>query len=234
MQQQLRRLSGQLEQLHGCTAQLRQRSASRGLVDRGVQADLGGGGVNPSPGKCAFEFRQPRRRINWRRVHAVNLEQMAAGGGASILSALEDTSLGDLDGDSAYNLSEGNLLKLLKLCQLQLQYLGYELARHQDAAAALCDDRAALAAGLAAMPRLGLGDVAGGLGALGGGVAALGQMRVGAILERVREEERELAKGAVARAVAAARHGVDAAHPLDTSSGGGSLLMGGGSLSSGC
>ncbi len=137
--------------------------------------------------------------------------QQAADGGAAILSALPDTAYGDLEGsDSAWNLSEGNLIKLLKVSQLQLQYLRHELAERAEAARALEDESLALAAGLASMPRLSLGEVRGALGALGGEVRELGAGRLEAVLERVRGEERGAAKAAVAAAVAEARRRVEA------------------------
>lgn len=76
--------------------------------------------------------------------------------------------------------------QLLKLAQLQLQYLSHELARAQVARERYEDGALALAQGLAAMPAPSLGDVRGGLGTLGGGVAGLGRARVDEILRQVR------------------------------------------------
>jgi hypothetical protein len=85
-----------LRQLKACTSKLKQQRAS-GRVDRGVQAELGGGsllsttaggasGMPPNWTRTggahrqpqAFEYTQPKRRINWRRIHAFNVEQMVS------------------------------------------------------------------------------------------------------------------------------------------------------------
>jgi hypothetical protein len=107
---------------------------------------------------------------------------------------------------------DGNVIKLVKLCQLQLQYLQWRLAAAEHARAALEDEGLALAAGLAAMPSLSLGDVHGGLGALCGGVRMLGEARVPEILEAARVSERGRAAAVVAAVVAGARRAAEERH----------------------
>lgn len=75
--------------------------------------------------------------------------------------------------------------QLLKLSQLQLQYLHHQLQARIDSQQALEDESLALAAGLASMPRLSLGELKSGLGALSNGVLGLGETPVDAILEQV-------------------------------------------------
>ncbi|GBF87567.1 hypothetical protein Rsub_00278 [Raphidocelis subcapitata] len=232
LQEQLSAMAGRLERVHACTAALR-RSGAAARTDRGVQAELCGRGAagcaGPAPPPLApdacdapspfFEFRPPRRRINWRRIHSASVPALAAGGGGAILSCLEDTAFGDVDGDSYFNLSEGNLRQLLRLCQLQLQYMHWQMRAREAAHRALEDGAAALAAGLAGLQRPGLGDVAAGLADLRGGVARLGAGGVASIVERAREEERGAAAAALADALGAARARADARHGVGVAGG---------------
>lgn len=92
-----------LRHLKACTSKLKQQRAS-GRVDRGVQVELGGGSLLSTTGggalsgmppprprtgahhqPQAFEYAQPKRRINWRRIHAFNVEQMVSDGGVALL-----------------------------------------------------------------------------------------------------------------------------------------------------
>jgi len=101
--------------------------------------------------------------------------------------------------------------QLLKLSQLQLQFLHWQLAQRAEAQQALEDESLALAAGLAGMPRLSFGELRSGLGALGNDVSELGMTRVDAILQQARAKERGLAKAAIAQAVSKAKSRVEGA-----------------------
>lgn len=79
-------MQGQMDRLQACTAQL-QRARCAGRADRATQAELGGGGSGARCARAAaagraadplgsFQFQQPSRRVNWRRVHATNIQQL--------------------------------------------------------------------------------------------------------------------------------------------------------------
>jgi 2-polyprenyl-3-methyl-5-hydroxy-6-metoxy-1,4-benzoquinol methylase len=74
---------------------------------------------------------------------------------------------------------------VIRLAQLQLQYLQYKLEEKADAQQALEDETLSLAAGLAGMPQLSLGDLTSGLGSLQQDMAQLGNTQVDALIEQV-------------------------------------------------
>lgn len=60
-----------------------------------------------------FSFQPPHKRINWRRLHALPVDRLAAtSDAATAMDFFEDTAYGNLDAESQYTLSEANLLKV--------------------------------------------------------------------------------------------------------------------------
>jgi hypothetical protein len=222
-------LNRRVAHLSACASTLKRRGA--GLVattkaDRGAQAELGGAfGIAPLPAAVPagnssssssgappfFEYRRPFRRIDWRRLHAVDARALAGAAGASgagIMACFADAAFGDAGaagGSGSAWLAEGDLLKLVEVCQLQLQYLHWRAA-HADAARAALEARcAALARAFPATTSF-AGGGEGSEGGKNGGslldgavravereVAALGTVNIEALLDEARKAERGLA-----------------------------------------
>jgi len=73
---------------------------------------LSAGATRKDPQK-PFEFRQPHKRVNWRRIRTLNVDRLVQMGDvATAMDLLEDTAYADLDTGNVYDLTEANLLKV--------------------------------------------------------------------------------------------------------------------------
>ncbi|KAJ7566944.1 hypothetical protein O6H91_02G124700 [Diphasiastrum complanatum] len=71
-----------------------------------------------------FVFQRPRTRIDWRSLHAVDVEQIFRETDIHKLeSILETIAFGDVLGEDTRNFTEQNFLKLFRLSQLMIEYL---------------------------------------------------------------------------------------------------------------
>lgn len=75
---------------------------------------------------------------------------------------------------------------MIKLAQLQLQYMQYKLEEKVEAEQAVEDETLAIAVGLSSLAAPSLGDIHAGLGALEGDIKQLGSSRVDGLIEQVR------------------------------------------------
>eukprot|EP00877_Chromochloris_zofingiensis_P005393 jgi/Chrzof1/14855/Cz09g18170.t1 len=193
--EQLDSLCKQMQRLQACSALVTEQG-SRVVTSRGVQAELGPHShplqhITGRSQRAHFQFQEPSRQINWKRIRGVNVDQMVnMADTAVIMDFFEDVAYGDILGESVFNLSEANLIKVIRLAQLQLQYLQHKLEEKADAQQALEDESLALTAGLTGMPDLSLSDLKSGIGQLHVHVKQLGETQVDAIIGQVRAEER--------------------------------------------
>eukprot|EP00740_Mantoniella_antarctica_P000575 CAMPEP_0181395378 /NCGR_PEP_ID=MMETSP1106-20121128/28308_1 /TAXON_ID=81844 /ORGANISM="Mantoniella antarctica, Strain SL-175" /LENGTH=251 /DNA_ID=CAMNT_0023516995 /DNA_START=126 /DNA_END=878 /DNA_ORIENTATION=+ len=79
-----------------------------------------GGGVDVEP----FRFEARRARLDWRLLHAVDVDRMMRENDLDALeSTLETVAFGDVSVEDSRNLTANNSRKILRLAQCQVEYL---------------------------------------------------------------------------------------------------------------
>ncbi|KAL6759437.1 hypothetical protein V8C86DRAFT_2575142 [Haematococcus lacustris] len=167
--------------------------------DKAVQADTSGGAgaaqyqLSRARRLAPFSF-QPatHRAINWKLIRAINVDQLVQETDVhTLMSLFDDLAHADFESESAFNLTEASLLKLLQLSQLLMQYLQWTTEQSNQQQQLLTEDRAALGAALHTIPGLSLKQVSAGLNHLGQEFAAVGNTDLDAMFLKVRAQERQ-------------------------------------------
>lgn len=152
-----------------------------------------------------FAFAPCAGKFNWKKFKALNLDRIERESDTrTLMDLFQDVTTADFEAESSFNLSEANLVKLVRLMQMMMQYQGYMLGRKERVQLALEEEQAALQSGLALIPDVGLADVRDKLAQLTAGFAQVAQSDLDAMMEKVRLDER---KGAAAAAAATAGGG---------------------------
>ncbi|CAK9206371.1 unnamed protein product [Sphagnum troendelagicum] len=91
--------------------------------------DGGGGHKNlqappPTLKSSSFVFQKRLSRIDWRTIHAIDVDQVIRDIDIDTLETVLDTiAFGDIQGEDTRNFTEANFVKLFRLSQLMVEYL---------------------------------------------------------------------------------------------------------------
>mmetsp|Transcript_1564 Transcript_1564/g.4038 ORF Transcript_1564/g.4038 Transcript_1564/m.4038 type:complete len:291 (-) Transcript_1564:198-1070(-) len=207
MQQEITRMRATLAEAAVPTtteteAQCNLRGAGRNAMFGGGGGGREGGGTQKAPPPVDFKFQPRDRKVNWRQLQRLNIRRIMMNNDLTpICQLLDDVTFADLDGESVFNLTEGNLIKLFQLAQLMLEYVSYErsvLAWQYDD---FLDNRERV---LSLLERAGVTDVADlrdGTFRLGHAFQGLAGFELEQMFGQVRLEERTMARMALAGAV---------------------------------
>lgn len=106
-----------------------QQKDSKGASDKSVGTD--NGVTSGSSFKLdraqrlqPFHYLPFNRKLNWKKIRALNLDRLVREADSrTLMDLFADVAQADLEGESSFNLTESNLIKLVKCCQMMLQFV---------------------------------------------------------------------------------------------------------------
>lgn len=203
----LENVTKRAELLHRYTLSLQDKKRSD-TSDKAVQAEIGTTAhpihrLNRLIRQQPFSFLPRNKKLNWKKLRTMNLEKLERDGDTrTIMELFNDVAYANLDGESVFNMSEANLIKLVRLSQYMLQYLQYRIEQYHELQERLEEEHVQLTAGLALMPTaLGLEDVEEGLLNLEDNFYSVADQDLDRLFTQTRIEEREFARGTLANTV---------------------------------
>ncbi|KXZ51732.1 hypothetical protein GPECTOR_11g179 [Gonium pectorale] len=155
-----------------------------------------------------FAFTSCDRKVNWRKLRGLNLDKVVRETDTRALMELYgEVAYADLEGESVYDLTEANMLKLVRVLQLLLQLQQHRLEAGQGVMEVLREETAATAGLLAVLPQLDVGGIGEGLRKLQGDFYKVADADMDAMFAQVRTEERTAARDTVAGQVDQVKQG---------------------------
>ncbi|KAG2447577.1 hypothetical protein HYH02_007500 [Chlamydomonas schloesseri] len=157
-----------------------------------------------------FAFMGFDRKINWRKLRALNVDKVVSDTDTRALTELYgELAYADLEAESVYDLSEANLLKVVRLLQLLLQYQQYQLEQGLGVQQLLREEQAEAVGLLRQIPRLQMKGLQEGLGNLQSNFYKVADADMDAMFQQVRTEERTAARDTVGHNVDQVKQALD-------------------------
>jgi len=203
-------------QVDGLNEALRNVTAFPECADAAVQCDMkgsalqsvfkpvqgGSGARKESAPPSEFSFRKRDRRLNWKQLQRVSVGRIAATNDVNTLCRLMDDIMhADIEAESLFHLTEGNLLKLFQLAQLTLQYVDHERRILDYQYTDFLDNRTLVLRLLERAGVASLDDLRNGTSDLSSKFSGLAGPELEDMFGKVRMEERALSRMALAGAV---------------------------------
>ncbi|GAX85692.1 hypothetical protein CEUSTIGMA_g13108.t1 [Chlamydomonas eustigma] len=165
------------------------------MVDKGVQADSAGGvpafkwerlkRLQP------FQYLPFNKKLDWRKVRTMNVDKMIREGDSrSLMDMFNEVSQADMEGESSYNLTESNLVKLVRVCQLMMQFVQYKSEQQYNMQQMMEEDQSELQAHVSLLPNMDLDKLTQGLHKLEMDYSGVADADMDAMFQQVRVEER--------------------------------------------
>lgn len=164
-------------------------------VNKGVQTDSSGGAPAFKWERLKrlqpFQYLPFTKRLDWRRIRSINVDKMIREADSrSLMDTFNEVSQADLDGESSYNLTESNLIKLVRVCQLMMQFVQYKSEQQLNMQQMMEEDQSELQAHISLMPTMNLDTVSQGLHKLEENYKGVADADMDAMFQQVRVEER--------------------------------------------
>eukprot|EP00195_Chlamydomonas_chlamydogama_P001848 CAMPEP_0202924852 /NCGR_PEP_ID=MMETSP1392-20130828/79191_1 /ASSEMBLY_ACC=CAM_ASM_000868 /TAXON_ID=225041 /ORGANISM="Chlamydomonas chlamydogama, Strain SAG 11-48b" /LENGTH=294 /DNA_ID=CAMNT_0049618607 /DNA_START=88 /DNA_END=972 /DNA_ORIENTATION=+ len=196
-------------------AQALEEAHGKQVADKAVQAD----GVAAAPGYRLdrttrlqpFAFLPFNRKLNWKKIRSLNIDKLVRDNDSrTVMELFNDVAQADLEGESGYNLTEANLIKLLRVCQMMMQYVQHTSEQHFHVQQMLEEDNSLMLANMRRMPAMDLASIEAGMQKLGKDYAGLADADLDAMFQQVRVEERTGARDVLGHIVDQAKQELDA------------------------
>ncbi|GLC34065.1 hypothetical protein PLESTB_000833500 [Pleodorina starrii] len=181
-----------------------QERSGRKCVDAAVQVETTAVGapayhLDRAKRLEAFSFQPFDRKVNWRKLRALNVDRVVRETDTrSLLDMYGDLACADLEKESVYDLTESNLLKLVRVMQLLLQHQQFQLEQGLGVQQLLREEQVSTLAALRMIPHLDVKGVGEGLGKLQGEFYKVADADMDAMFAQARAEERMGARGTLA------------------------------------
>ncbi|KAG2425849.1 hypothetical protein HXX76_013473 [Chlamydomonas incerta] len=157
-----------------------------------------------------FAFTGFDRKINWRKLRALNVDKVVSDTDTrTLLEIYGELAYADLEAESVYDLSEANLLKVVRLLQLLLQFQQFQLEQGLGVQQLLREEQAEAVGLLRQIPRLQMKGLQDGLGKLQGDFYKVADADMDAMFQQVRTEERTGARDTVGHNVDQVKQALD-------------------------
>ena len=138
-----------------------------------------------------FHYLPFNRKLNWKKIRALNLDRLTRESDSrTLMDLFSDVAQADLEGESSFNLTESNLIKLVKACQMMLQFVQHSSEQQQQMQHYQEEDADGLQALVKLAPTADLGGLAAGLKKLEGDYRGCADADLDAMFTAVRVEER--------------------------------------------
>lgn len=176
--------------------------ASRTYAEKGVQADQTSSGVIAPAYRlerarrlAPFSFAPFTKKLNWKKLRAMNLDRVVRESDTrSLMEMYQELAHAELEGESVYEMTESNLIKLVRTLQLALQYQQYSLEQGQHMQQLMEEEATQLAAGLKQVPELSMQGLQDGLRNLEKEYYKVADADMDAMFAQARTEERTAAR----------------------------------------
>ncbi|KAK9828471.1 hypothetical protein WJX72_000163 [[Myrmecia] bisecta] len=201
---QLRRCCMTTGRRTGCTrrasdleAELQQLQQKVGneTASRAVQTNPSGASFAPvgqAAQGAAFHFPTRKTKIQWDRLKGVNVHRLESETDvATLMGFLDQIQYAELESESVYRVTSANLVKLFRMSQLMLQYMGYQIHELSASRQSTHDDDAVLSRMLAGLQSASLGSILEQTGRLEESCRGLAGPGVDAAMAQARAEERQ-------------------------------------------
>ncbi|GIL93942.1 hypothetical protein Vretimale_174 [Volvox reticuliferus] len=151
---------------------------------------------------AAFSFLPFDRKVNWRKLRALNVDRVISETDTrSLLEMYGEVAYADLEKESVYDLTESNLVKMVRVMQLLLQHQQFQLEQGLGVQQQLMEEQVSTLGVLQMIPHLDIKDVGEGLNKLQGEFFKVADADMDAMFAQVRTEERTGARDTLANNV---------------------------------
>ncbi|GFR42463.1 hypothetical protein Agub_g3371 [Astrephomene gubernaculifera] len=192
-----------------------QERAARTCVDKSTQVETATVGaptyhLERAKRLAPFSFTPCDRKLNWRKLRALNVERVVRDTDTRSLQELfGEVAFADLERESVYDMTEANLLKLVRVLQLLLQHQQWQLEQLQGQRQTAREEAAAAAGLLGLLPGLEMGGLDEGLTKLKGDFYQVADADMDAMFAQVRIEERTAARDTLSANVDQVKQALD-------------------------
>ncbi|KAG2487452.1 hypothetical protein HYH03_014019 [Edaphochlamys debaryana] len=145
-----------------------------------------------------FAFSALDRKVNWRKIRAINVDRVERDTDVrSVLELYGELAYANLDKESVYDLSEANLLKLVRCLQMLVQYQQFQIEQGLATIQILKEDQVATVGLLRMLPHVDVSEVEEHLIRLQKDFYRVADADMDAMFAQVRTEERTGARDTV-------------------------------------
>ncbi|GIL45259.1 hypothetical protein Vafri_2548 [Volvox africanus] len=161
-----------------------QERAGKKYADQAVQVETTAVGapayhLDRAKRLAAFSFLPIDRKVNWRKLRALNVDRVISETDTrSLLEMYGEVAYADLEKESVYDLTESNLVKMVRVMQLLLQHQQFQLEQGLGVQQQLMEEQVSTLGVLQMIPHLDIKGVGEGLNKLQG-AHGMGEKRGG-------------------------------------------------------
>ncbi|EFJ53022.1 hypothetical protein VOLCADRAFT_120152 [Volvox carteri f. nagariensis] len=188
-------------------AKVLQERSGRKYVDQAVQVETTAVGapayhLDRAKRLAPFSFSPFDRKVNWRKLRALNVDRVVRETDTrTLLEMYGEMAYADLEKESVYDLTESNLLKMVRIMQLLLQHQQFQLDQGLGVQQQLREEQVSTLGVLQMIPHLDIKGVGEGLTKLQGEFYQVADADMEAMFAQVRTEERTGARDTLANNV---------------------------------
>ncbi|GIL45258.1 hypothetical protein Vafri_2548 [Volvox africanus] len=181
-----------------------QERAGKKYADQAVQVETTAVGapayhLDRAKRLAAFSFLPIDRKVNWRKLRALNVDRVISETDTrSLLEMYGEVAYADLEKESVYDLTESNLVKMVRVMQLLLQHQQFQLEQGLGVQQQLMEEQVSTLGVLQMIPHLDIKGVGEGLNKLQGEFYKVADADMDAMFAQVRTEERTGARDTLA------------------------------------